>query len=300
MGFEKKSPRQNHSASTVRAYPLHCRVCIAMRKSAILKNRTDSAEKRPLSAVATTTVLSRANVVESTSASKKPFLGPAPESAAPVAEEPEKATEAPKTFSQPAPLRKPFVAQSTGGDMDAAQAGLVKKRKLLNISYKKGPTSTTTSTTTTSTASNKTAKSTPSSTTDTPVERYFMAMFTKRSNKKHKVYEDGVIAVCGGIVKLFDMEAKLLGKSNGYTAQNLSDLHAGNELFIGGKVGLFVVCCCCCCCFVGGVVVVCCLLLLLLLLLLNVVVVVVVVVVRCLLLLSICRLYFRNWKLVLP
>jgi DNA repair and recombination protein RAD54B len=65
--------------------------------------------------------------------------------------------------------------------------------------------------------------------------RYFMCMYTKRSTKKHKVYEDGVIAVEGNIVKLFDMEAKMLGKTNQYTIANLSDLHAGNELFVGAK-----------------------------------------------------------------
>ena len=62
-----------------------------------------------------------------------------------------------------------------------------------------------------------------------------MCMYTKRSNKKHKVYEDGVISVEGNIVKLYDMEAKVLGKTNTYTVQNLSDLHAGNELFVGAK-----------------------------------------------------------------
>jgi DNA repair and recombination protein RAD54B len=65
--------------------------------------------------------------------------------------------------------------------------------------------------------------------------RYWMCMYTKRSAKKHKVYEDGVIAVEGNVVKLFDMEAKLLGKTNQYTVANLSDLHAGNELFVGAK-----------------------------------------------------------------
>src|SRR5262245_40996702 len=62
-----------------------------------------------------------------------------------------------------------------------------------------------------------------------------MCMYTKRSTKKHKVYEDGVISVEGNIVKLYDMEAKVLGKTNQYTIANLADLHAGNELFVGAK-----------------------------------------------------------------
>ncbi len=59
--------------------------------------------------------------------------------------------------------------------------------------------------------------------------------YTKRSQKKHKTYEDGVIVVRGSIVKLFDMEAKMLGQTNSYSVANLLDLHAGNTLVVGAK-----------------------------------------------------------------
>ena len=99
-------------------------------------------------------------------------------------------------------------------------------RKLLSIQYKAGPTK-------------EKAVGSSAASSGPPAEeletRYWLCMFTKRSNKKHKVYEDGVISVQGNIVKLFDMEAKQLGKTNTYTVHNLSDLHSGNELFVGAK-----------------------------------------------------------------
>ena len=111
---------------------------------------------------------------------------------------------------------------------ESADAGVMKRRKLLSITYKKGPTKD-------APKQEKTAPP-PASAGAVLETRYFLCMYTKRSNKKHKVYEDGVISVEGNIVKLFDMEAKMLGKTNTYTAQNLSDLHSGNELVVGAKV----------------------------------------------------------------
>lgn len=113
------------------------------------------------------------------------------------------------------------------------EAKVQKRRKLMAISYKKGPTGTGSTTSTSKAASmirSKVAANEP-----TIPARYFLCMHTKRSNKKHKVYEDGVISVEGNIVKLFDMDAKMIGKTNTYSVHNLSDLHPGNELYVGSK-----------------------------------------------------------------
>ena len=69
----------------------------------------------------------------------------------------------------------------------------------------------------------------------TEPEKYFTVMWCKRSNKKHKTYSDGLLSVQGNLCKLFDMEAKLLGKTNTYSAKTLNELKNGNTLEIGGK-----------------------------------------------------------------
>ena len=120
------------------------------------------------------------------------------------------------------------------GVVEAAESKVQKRRKLMAISYKKGPTGVA-SKSSSSAARAVAAKKANLGEEPTIPARYFMCMYTKRSNKKHKVYEDGVISVDGNIVKLFDMDAKMIGKTNSYSVQNLSDLHAGNELYVGSK-----------------------------------------------------------------
>lgn len=167
-----------------------------MRKSAILKSRdggSDSSAKIPVSTM---------------SAQEKPK------------------TLVKSTTVSPVILKKEPRAEGTAL-VDANQGAVLKRRKMMSISYKKtdGPKS-----------APSAAEPSKSVSPVVSVEaKYFMCMHTKRSNKKHKVYEDGVISVEGNIVKLFDMEAKMLGKTNSYTAQNLSDLHAGNELVVGAR-----------------------------------------------------------------
>ena len=66
-------------------------------------------------------------------------------------------------------------------------------------------------------------------------EKYFAVMWCKRSNKKHKTFQDGVLVVKGNSCVLFDMEAKNLGKTTSYTEKTLTDLKNGNTLVIGTK-----------------------------------------------------------------
>ncbi len=141
-------------------------------------------------------------------------------------------------------LTAPLQKSERASVAEAAESGVVKRRKLLAITYKKGPSKHFffCSVSCSHQACLKGAtKSETKSDAASPViapgveAKYFMCMYTKRSTKKHKVYEDGVISVEGNVVKLFDMEAKVIGKTNQYTAANLADLHAGNELFVGAK-----------------------------------------------------------------
>lgn len=62
-----------------------------------------------------------------------------------------------------------------------------------------------------------------------PKGRYFSCMHTKRSTKKHKTYDDGVLSFSGTHATLFDMEGKQLAK----TLSKHTDYQSGAQFDIG-------------------------------------------------------------------
>jgi hypothetical protein len=69
-------------------------------------------------------------------------------------------------------------------------------------------------------------------------EELFLAYevyWTKRSNKKHKQFNDGILIIKNRTCFLKDMEGKPLGQTSSYSIKTLSDLKEGNSLEISSK-----------------------------------------------------------------
>ncbi|PRP86391.1 hypothetical protein PROFUN_05532 [Planoprotostelium fungivorum] len=83
-----------------------------------------------------------------------------------------------------------------------------------------------------SVAAVKKATTTPTA-TDNDLGSYWKALYTKKSNKKHKVFEDGILCIKDRTVSLKDMEGKQMSKTAQYSAATLSSLITGSTLGIG-------------------------------------------------------------------
>ena len=69
-----------------------------------------------------------------------------------------------------------------------------------------------------------------------PKPRYFKAMYTKMTKKKHKTWEgDGILVVRQVTLELFDSDNKPLGKKSQFKAAEISSISEGSTYFIGGK-----------------------------------------------------------------
>jgi DNA repair and recombination protein RAD54B len=64
---------------------------------------------------------------------------------------------------------------------------------------------------------------------------YYLCMHTKDVKKKHKVFDEGVLAVRGGACTLYAMDGATLSKSSSYSAKVLASLVVGSELRIGAR-----------------------------------------------------------------
>eukprot|EP01083_Nonionella_stella_P268865 909211_1 len=63
--------------------------------------------------------------------------------------------------------------------------------------------------------------------------KYYSVMYCKRSNKKHKSYQDGVLIVCGNKFTLKDMEGKDIGRPS--TLHRMAELGEGSEFYMGSN-----------------------------------------------------------------
>jgi superfamily II DNA or RNA helicase len=64
----------------------------------------------------------------------------------------------------------------------------------------------------------------------------FRAMWTKQSNKKHKVYSDGVVIIRGGVLcVLKDLSGRDIAQTRQYGRSALADLKMGSLLEVGAK-----------------------------------------------------------------
>jgi DNA repair and recombination protein RAD54B len=82
---------------------------------------------------------------------------------------------------------------------------------------------------------NGAATATTTASTSDVTSVYYYCMHTKDVKKKHKVFDEGVLAVRGGACTLYAMDGATLSKSSAYNAKVLASLVVGSELRLGAR-----------------------------------------------------------------